>query len=154
MTYDDTQHIEDRPSRDFPGGATRLPRISQARPGDPDVVFVESAFYREPREPWPLATTVQETGFGRYYSTASLFYTGDDAQDDPSSEAGPYSILGLTSHDSWEDISRAHRRLVSELHPDRYVGSEDVVREAAERRVRDVNEAYSEIRRERAGRGL
>jgi curved DNA-binding protein CbpA len=59
-------------------------------------------------------------------------------------------VLGLRRSASWEDISRAHRKLVSKLHPDRYVGAEDDVREAAERRVRDVNEAYATIRRERS----
>jgi curved DNA-binding protein CbpA len=59
-------------------------------------------------------------------------------------------MLGLTRAASWEEIAKAHRRLVSQLHPDRYVGADEVVREAAERRVRDVNEAYAKIRRERA----
>ncbi len=68
---------------------------------------------------------------------------------DPSE--GPYAVLGLTRQASWEQIRRAHRSLVSTLHPDRYVGADDVIRADAERRVRDVNEAFSEIRRQRAG---
>lgn len=154
MTHDDTRSVADRDTRGFPGGATRLPRISQPSSADPDVVFVESAFYREPREPWPAATPVESTAFGQYYSTASLFDTTVEAIDDSARQGNPYSVLGMTGDDSWEDISRAHRRLVSELHPDRYVGADEVVRNAAERRVRDVNEAFAEIRRERASRGL
>ncbi|HTO01940.1 MAG TPA: J domain-containing protein [Microthrixaceae bacterium] len=64
---------------------------------------------------------------------------------------GPYAILGLTRHASWDQIRRAHRSLVSQLHPDRYVGAEAEIMADAERRVRDVNEAFSAIRRQRAG---
>jgi len=59
---------------------------------------------------------------------------------------GPISVLKLKF--APEEYGR---KLVSELHPDRYVDADDDVREAAERRVRDVNEAFAEIRRERAG---
>lgn len=152
MANEDTRPVDERNTRGFPGGSTPLPRISQPRSASPDVMFVESAFYREPREPWPVATPVEDTGFGQYNSTASLFDPDLDPVDD-AVEGDPYSVLGMTGEDTWEDISRAHRLLVSELHPDRYVGADDVVRDAAERRVRDVNEAFSGIRRERANRG-
>lgn len=137
-------------ARSFPGGSTPLPRISQPRGEDPDVMFVESAFYREPREPWPESSALADTGFGQYYSTQSLFDTAPELFVEPDRNDGPYAVLGLTRRATWTEISKAHRRLVSELHPDRYVDADDVVRDAAERRVRDVNEAYSEIRRERA----
>lgn len=146
-----TATTPDGPSgRSFPGGSTPLPRISQPRGEDPDVMFVESAFYREPREPWPESSALADTGFGQYYSTQSLFDSAPELFVEPDRNDGPYAVLGLTRRATWEEISKAHRRLVSELHPDRYVDADDVVRNAAERRVRDVNEAYAEIRRERA----
>ena len=36
------------------------------------------------------------------------------------------------------------------LHPDRYVDADDDLRKAAERRVRDVNEAYALLRKQRS----
>jgi DnaJ domain len=137
-------------ARAFPGGTTRLPRISHPRTDGPDATFVDSAFYREPSEPWPASSALADTGFGQYYSTQSLFDSVPELFVEPDREDGPYTVLGLTRRADWEEISKAHRRLVSELHPDRYVDADDVVRDAAERRVRDVNEAYAEIRRDRA----
>ena len=150
MTSPETSSTPERGARSFPGRATPLPRISQPPSEDPDVMFVESAFYREPTEPWPASSALADTGFGQYYTTESLFEPAPGLFEEPDRDEGPYAVLGLTRRASWDEISKAHRRLVSELHPDRYVDADEVMREAAERRVRDVNEAYSEIRRERA----
>ena len=152
MTHQDTSRSDEQEARGFPGGSTPLPRISQPRSEDPDVMFVESAFYKEPREPWPGSSALTDTAFGQYYSTQSLFEGVPELFVEPHREDGPYAVLGLSRQATWEEISKAHRKLVSELHPDRYVDADDVVRDAAERRVRDVNEAYAEIRRERAAR--
>lgn len=99
-----------------------------------------------------------EGTFADYFTTESLFsatplHDDDDplaGRDvaDPSDDA--YAVLGLSRSASWKEVSRAHRRLVAQLHPDRHVTADDDVREAAERRVRDVNEAYALIRERRA----
>lgn len=91
------------------------------------------------------------TAFGQYYSLQSLFVSDPELEvhTDPSEK--PYAVLGLTRQASWDQIRRAHRSLVSTLHPDRYVDADEAIRADAEKRVRDVNEAYSEIRRQRAG---
>lgn len=95
--------------------------------------------------------TGSESGFDRYFSAESLFESVPESLSTPTDPAdGPFAVLGVTASASWKEISRAHRALVSELHPDRYVDADPVVRAAAERRVRDVNEAYSEIRRRRS----
>lgn len=132
--------------RSFPGGGVRLPRIKTpgARTG-PDVLFTDSAFLREPHEPRDVTT---ETGYSQYYSNDSLFEPATPTEFEQ--HKGPFEVLGVLSSASWEEVCRAHRQLVSKLHPDRYVDADDLVREAAERRVRDVNEAFSEIRRQRA----
>ncbi len=134
--------------RSFPGGAPRLPRISG--PSD------SPAPQPTPREDTPLRSNPDERrpaadrGYEAYFSNESLFDSSDRARAAAAEPSGPYEMLGLTRAASWEEIAKAHRRLVSQLHPDRYVGADEVVREAAERRVRDVNEAYAKIRRERA----
>ncbi len=136
----------------FPGGYTPLPRISRPPAGEEqDVLYVESAFRRDQNEGTSLPR--RQSGFENYFSTESLFEAVPSLLDDPNPDEGPYAVLGLTYSASWEEISRSHRSLVSELHPDRYVDADDQVRAAAERRVRDVNEAFATIRRERSGRG-
>ncbi|CAB4530199.1 unannotated protein [freshwater metagenome] len=70
----------------------------------------------------------------------------------PDPDAGPYAALGLTRLATWKEITVAHRRLLSELHPDRHVDADQELRDLAERRVRDVNEAFATIRRQRSGK--
>jgi DnaJ-domain-containing protein 1 len=136
----------------FPGGRTPLPRIARPQGStDQDVLHVESAFRRDQSQGPSLPQ--RQSGFENYFSTESLFEAVPSLLDEPDPDGGPYAVLGLTYSASWEEISRSHRSLVSELHPDRYVDADDQVRAAAERRVRDVNEAFSTIRRERSGRG-
>lgn len=143
-------HQADARSGAFPGGAPRLPRLSTppTTTSEPEVMFVESAFLHNGETDERPAT---DGGFDRYYSAESLFEEPPESlftETDP--DEGPFAVLGVTASASWKEISRAHRALVSELHPDRYVDADPMVRAAAERRVRDVNEAYSEIRRRRA----
>jgi hypothetical protein len=138
----------------FPGGHPRLPRLSRATatPDEPDVMYVESAFLQDQGDQRPSDTP--SSGFEAYYTRESLFESVPSSLlDEPDRDEGPYAVLGLTAAASWEEVSRSHRALVSQLHPDRYVDADDTVRAAAERRVRDVNEAFATIRRERSGRG-
>lgn len=122
----------------FPGGRARLPRLNGGSGAGTTAPPVEAA---EERREDPAGT------FSDYFTVESLF-EGTPVDEDVPSDA--YAILGVTRRSSWEEISKAHRRLVARLHPDRYVDADPATREHAERRVRDVNEAYSEIRRERS----
>jgi hypothetical protein len=134
----------------FPGGAPRLPRLTPPRravPPDPNATVRT--------EPVAQGPAPQGT-FTDYFSTESLFGASPPRDEDPESAVVPlpsgedaYSLLGVTRQASWKEISRARRRLVSELHPDRFVDADEDTRAAAERRVRDVNEAFAEIRRHR-----
>ncbi len=130
--------------RAFPGGSARLPRLNRPSDAPPEDLTKEEPLRRNADERSPA----KDRGFEAYYSTESLFRTPVEPQVE--ADDGPYGVLGLPRTADWEQVSKAHRRLVSQLHPDRYVGDDDVVREAAERRVRDVNEAYATIRRQRA----
>jgi hypothetical protein len=143
---DDDSFIERRVARirrAFPGGQPRLPRLQRPADAPPEDLRNDGPLRRNPEERSPA----KDRGFEAYYSTESLF---QPPSPEPVANEGPYAVLGLTRSASWDEVSKAHRRLVSQLHPDRYVGEDDVVREAAERRVRDVNEAYATIRRQRA----
>ena len=88
--------------------------------------------------------------FEEYFSTESLFnWTGgSDAIFD---ETDPYVVLGLPPSASWEEISAAHRRLAKVHHPDRLLNVTEEEREKSNKRIRDLNIAYMELRR-RKGR--
>ena len=65
-------------------------------------------------------------------------------------DADPYAVLGVQRTASWEQITRAHRQLVLRVHPDRYANQDEALRDTAELRIRQVNEAFATIRRQRS----
>lgn len=69
------------------------------------------------------------------------------AGDEPGSLGPPdlYARLGVTPDIGPDDLRRAYHRLVKLWHPDRYVGAPDLLRERAERRMRQLNEAYGTL---------
>jgi DnaJ-domain-containing protein 1 len=98
----------------------------------------------------PIVEEPKRTTFEDYFSTESLFdWTG--AQESIFDETDPYVVLGLPPSATWEEISAAHRRLAKLHHPDRLMNAGDAERETSDRRIRELNIAYMELRR-RKGR--
>ena len=134
-----TTHFRTRPDDGFPGGRARLPfhydprrfstELSEERPE-----VVEPSIEEEPNG-----------GFFDYFSTESLF-TGPTEPAELAAADRPYAVLGLERTASWAEITRRHRNLMKEFHPDRHVGSDEATRAHAERRVRDINEAVAMLR--------
>ena len=56
-----------------------------------------------------------------------------------------YQVLGVAAGASPEDIRRAHRQLARVLHPDRLSDSPTAERALAERRMREVNAAWTAL---------
>ncbi|KAM5567057.1 chaperone protein DnaJ [Rosa sericea] len=56
--------------------------------------------------------------------------------------ASYYSILGVNSESSMEEIKRAYRKLAMQYHPDRWTRSPSMLGEA-KRRFQEIQEAYS-----------
>lgn len=56
-----------------------------------------------------------------------------------------YGALGVGAEATPDDLRRAYIRLVKLWHPDRYVGAPEALRARAERRVRQINEAYDTL---------
>ena len=52
----------------------------------------------------------------------------------------PYSVLGVSPSASEDEIKKAYRALAKKYHPDVNNGSEE-----AERKMKEVNEAYSAV---------
>lgn len=61
----------------------------------------------------------------------------------------PYSVLGVSRTATDDEIKKAYRALVRKYHPDNYAGS--ATAEAAEERMKEINEAYDAVQKERSG---
>jgi DnaJ-domain-containing protein 1 len=98
----------------------------------------------------PVVEEPKRNTFEDYFSTESLFdWTG--SADSIFDETDPYVVLGLPASASWDEISGAHRRLAKLHHPDRLMNATEEERENSDRRIRELNIAYMELRR-RKGR--
>ena len=62
----------------------------------------------------------------------------------------PYSILGVSKKASDEEVKAAYKALVRKYHPDNY-GDDNPLKELANEKMQEVNEAYDEIMRMRSG---
>ncbi|MFV0317106.1 MAG: J domain-containing protein [Microthrixaceae bacterium] len=65
-----------------------------------------------------------------------------------SEERDHYQVLGIDPSASVEEVRAAHRRLVRMLHPDRHVGATQAERALADRRMREINDAWNTLRDE------
>lgn len=63
----------------------------------------------------------------------------------------PYSILGIPSSASNEEVKKAYREQSRKYHPDSY--SDNPLAELAEEKFKEVQEAYDQIMKEREGSG-
>ena len=65
-------------------------------------------------------------------------------------ELGPtraHQVLGVRLGASWQEVGRAYRNLAFMHHPDRVAGMDPESREYSEERMKEINAAYSELRR-------
>ena len=63
----------------------------------------------------------------------------------------PYEILGVSSGASDDEIKAAYHALTRKYHPDQY-GDDNPLKELATEKMQQINAAYDQIQRERAGR--
>lgn len=63
----------------------------------------------------------------------------------------PYEVLGVSRSASDEEIKRVYRDLARKYHPDNY--ADNPLADLAQEKMKDINEAYDAITRERAGGG-
>ncbi|MBZ0182188.1 MAG: DnaJ domain-containing protein [Melioribacteraceae bacterium] len=60
-----------------------------------------------------------------------------------------YSILGLSNDASIDEIKKAYKTLISKYHPDKFANLSVEFQEIAERKSKEINEAYSQLKKER-----
>ena len=63
----------------------------------------------------------------------------------------PYKVLGVARDATYDDIKKAYRSLARKYHPDNYSGSD--LADLAGEKMKEINEAYDQIQRERANKG-
>lgn len=63
----------------------------------------------------------------------------------------PYSVLGIQPDASDDEVKRAYRELARKYHPDNY--QNNPLADLAEEKMKEVNEAYDAITRQRDGGG-
>jgi DnaJ like chaperone protein len=63
-----------------------------------------------------------------------------------SSEWDPYRVLGIDRNAPPEDIKSAYRRMVSQYHPDKVTHLGPEFKELAEKRFKEIQRAYQEIK--------
>ena len=84
----------------------------------------------------------RHVGYGKssYSSTRNTSYSRD-----------PYKVLGITKEATDDEVKKAYRRMAMKYHPDRVAGmSEEMQRNAAEQ-MKEINEAYEQIKSLRPG---
>ena len=59
----------------------------------------------------------------------------------------PYEVLDVRPGASRQEITAAYRRLVKQYHPDKVVNMAPEFRELAERRMKEINAAYEQLKR-------
>ena len=61
--------------------------------------------------------------------------------------SSPYEVLEIRPGASREEITAAYRRLVQQYHPDIVANLAPEFREVAERRMKEINAAYEQLKR-------
>jgi hypothetical protein len=80
-----------------------------------------------------------EEGRGDAYSQAG-YHSGEQE-----AEKTPYTVLGVEKNASREEIKKAYRKLAGKYHPDRVNHLGEEFKDLAERRFKEIQEAYQEL---------
>ena len=71
---------------------------------------------------------------------------GNGAPDEPTASTGPYAVLRVPNDAPWDEIVDAYRRQVRWWHPDGLGEAPAAEREACDTRLRDLNQAFTELK--------
>ena len=71
----------------------------------------------------------------------------DEDSSRKSSQKDAYTILGVRRGDTFDEIRRAYRERMKEYHPDKVAGLGSELRELAERKAKEINMAFEELKK-------
>jgi len=60
----------------------------------------------------------------------------------------PYTVLNVSLNASWDEICAAYRKMAQMYHPDKVAGLAPEYREIAEKRMKAINAAYEQLKRD------
>ena len=83
-------------------------------------------------------------GNGSRYSGAD---TGSGASASDAGPRDPYTVLGLSKDASAADVKQAYRALANQYHPDKVSHLGEEFRQLAERRFKEIQEAYQALQK-------
>lgn len=69
----------------------------------------------------------------------------------PMGSRSPYEVLEVSPGATTEEVRAAYRRKVQQYHPDKVAELGPEIREVAERRMKEINAAYEELKRRNGG---
>ncbi len=153
---------EERPTSPPAGDdlASRLGPVASTYAKPPTADELRAAFSRKKVVDTPPPKSADS--FESKYSAESLFSASEEPaeqefffSEDRSRTTGDYyydpddawGVLGLQPGAAWKEITAAHRRMAMKHHPDRLVGAAPDKQAAAEETMREINVAYSVLRR-------
>ncbi len=73
-------------------------------------------------------------------------YTGNKPFEHETREKDPYTVLGVAKNASAEEIKKAYRQLVTKYHPDKVNHLGDEFKELAEKRFKEIQKAYQDLK--------
>jgi hypothetical protein len=88
---------------------------------------------------------------GGYYEKgwqSSSGQSGDSSYEEKNTDTGhddPYSVLGVRRNATSEQIKQAYRQLANQYHPDKVIHLGEEFRELAEKRFKEIQEAYQKL---------
>ncbi len=85
-------------------------------------------------------------GYKRYQQSFKKEYTrSDTSSKNSTSSSDPYTILNLNRGASQDEIKKAYRKLAAKYHPDKVHHLGDEFKELAEKRFKEIEEAYRQL---------
>ena len=81
-----------------------------------------------------------------HYQKREQEQTSGGPREQESSKKTAYAVLGVGRDASPEEIKQAFRRLANKYHPDKVSHMGDEFRELAERRFKEIQEAYQKLK--------
>jgi len=113
--------------------------FNRAEPADPFAVFAETYHIRTPQDAPPPKAEPDEP------------QPDEPEPEEPQhDELGPtraHQVMGVPLGVTQQEVSQAYKKLAFMHHPDRVAGMSPKAMEYSEERMKEINAAYSELRR-------